>query len=328
MQTTQATRALLSLLLVVATAALFGMYKKTVEPFGCNKCRESNNAPYFQWMPMLFSMPAPQKCPEIAPVIVPMPSPQSAPSDPVDPPKKPPTTTPMLQEKAREPPAMTPTLIPQSSRQSEPNISGNTSSNVTNIDEISAEQKGLKIAAKRSELLPLINQQRSCMKKNQLVKVEALDAAAQKLANEIITTDMRTDYPQFSIGSEVTVQDRAKSENWAGELSSLQQIIQYSKQLHENNTSEMFIKDVMCDNPTVQDRQKTKELLMSEDFNCVGIGWGVGNEETTKTNTKSVYVIVLGKDSKIVAPAPDTSVIDNGTCLDWSLPSNCPPVEP
>ncbi len=171
--------------------------------------------------------------------------------------------------------------------------------------------------------MPLINQERACAGVVSLKRDDALDAAAQRLAEEIIVNDLRTDFPHFSHLSDTTVDERAKAEGWTGFTSAegnLQQIIQYSKQLYDTNTPKAFITDAMCDNPVTQDTKATSKILLNPNFNCIGIGYGLGNADSVKMNTKSCFVIVVGKNNKVVTQV-EPKPLD---CLNWELKSNCP----
>jgi uncharacterized protein YkwD len=175
----------------------------------------------------------------------------------------------------------------------------------------------------RDELTPLINKERACAGLISFKRDESLDAAAQRLAEEIIVNDLRTDFPHFSHLSDTTVDDRVKAEGWTGFTSAegnLQQIIQYSKQLYNTNTPKAFIADAMCDNPVSQDAKATSKILLNPNFNCIGIGYGLGNAESAKMNTKSCFVIVVGKNNKVVTQV-GTKPLD---CLNWALKTNCP----
>jgi uncharacterized protein YkwD len=183
--------------------------------------------------------------------------------------------------------------------------------------------RGTILSQIRAELTPLINQERACAGLVSLKRDEALDAAAQRLAEEIIVNDLRTDFPHFSHMSDTTVDERAKAEGWTGFTSAegnLQQIIQYSKQLYDTNTPKAFISDAMCDNPVTQDTKATSKILLNPNFNCIGIGYGLGNADSVKMNTKSCFVIVVGKNNKVVTQV-EPKPLD---CLNWELKSNCP----
>ncbi len=340
------------LLLITAMVSLFQMHNQLKETFkscckrcgscggGCNGGCNNNTAPYFQWMPMMFTMPAPAKCPEPVVVIADLEPPVQ-----VAPPKAPPTTpaavakpvttAPAVTTKApapktsssTKPPAKSTTPVPGS--KSTLKFSGMRLPTVAPIEpgKLNPNLRGTILSQIRTELMPLINKERACAGLVSLKRDEALDAAAQRLAEEIIVNDLRTDFPHFSHMSDTTVDERVKAEGWTGFTSAegnLQQIIQYSKQLYDTNTPKAFIADAMCDNPVSQDAKATSKILLNPNFNCIGIGYGLGNADSVKMNTKSCFVIVVGKNNKVVTQV-EPKPLD---CLNWELKSNCPDLEP
>ena len=78
----------------------------------------------------------------------------------------------------------------------------------------------------------------------------------------------------------------------------------------------MVIRDIMCD-PAGSNRK----ILMNEIYTSVGIGYGRGNSLDARTNTKSVYVLLFGKDPAVTAP-PIMPPKD-GNCTNWSIQSAC-----
>jgi uncharacterized protein YkwD len=175
---------------------------------------------------------------------------------------------------------------------------------------------GTILASVRKEMLPLINRERTCANLKGLVIDDNLNDAAQRLAVEVIEYDLRTDYPHLSLFDQVTVDDRVKATQWKGAAGTgnIDQIIQFSKLLYDTNTPPMVVRDIMCDG-------SSKKKMMNESFTSVGIGYGRGNSSDTRTNTKSVYIMLFGKDPAITAP-PIMPPKD-GNCTDWSIKSTC-----
>lgn len=330
------------LFLIVALVSVIQMHLQLKETFSscCKRCGSCGTctcgaAPYFQWMPMMFTMPVPPKCPEPAPMATMPPAPPATTPFVTQPPvttAKPTTTT-------AEPTSTTPRPTTPRPGTTTPNLRGGKGGggasfrfqpDVPAVDtgKLDPNLQGTILAKIRADLFPLINHERACARVPRLNEDASLHSAAQSFAEELITSDLRPDYPHFSIGADTTVDDRVARTGWKGLTSStgnLEQIIQYSRQLYDTNTPETFIKDIMCENPAVsQDTLATRRLLLSSNFNCIGIGYGLGNADTAKTNTKSCFVIVLGKDPKVVTQVdnPPTS-----TCVAWDLKQNCPPME-
>lgn len=340
------------LLLITAMVSIFQMHNQLKETFkscckNCGSCGGgcnggcNNTAPYFQWMPMMFTMPAPAKCPEPVMVIAAepelpvqvVPPVESAPSTPAavaKPATAAPTTTKAPTPKSTSstrPPTRSTTPLPGS--KSGLRSSAMTFPTVAPIEpgKLDPNLRGTILAQIRAELIPLINQERACAGVVSLKRDEALDAAAQRLAEEIIVNDLRTDFPHFSHLSDTTVDERVKAEGWTGFTSAegnLQQIIQYSKQLYDTNTPKAFIADAMCDNPVSLDANATSKILLNPNFNCIGIGYGLGNADSAKMNTKSCFVIVVGKNNKVVTQVAAKPM----DCLNWELKSNCPDLAP
>jgi len=177
---------------------------------------------------------------------------------------------------------------------------------------------GTILADVRKEMYPLINRERTCANLKGFVADENLNEAAQKLALEVIEYDLRTDYPHLSILDQVTVDDRVKATQWKGGVGAgnIDQIIQFSKLLYDTNRPTMVIRDIMCDVAGSH-----KKIMMNEGYTSIGIGYGRGNSSDVRTNTKSVYVLLFGKDPSVKAP-PITPPKD-GNCTNWSIQSAC-----
>lgn len=165
----------------------------------------------------------------------------------------------------------------------------------------------------------MINKERTCAQLKGVVLDPNLNSAAQKLAIEIIELDMRTDYPNLSKLDMMTVDARVSATEWKGApgAGNLEQVIQYSKFLYDTNVPLVVIQDLMCDkDPT------NKNTLLNPVYTSVGIGFGRGNSNDPKINTKSVYVLLFGKDSSV--KAQDILPPKDGSCTNWSLPGACP----
>ncbi len=175
---------------------------------------------------------------------------------------------------------------------------------------------GTILANVRKEMLPLINKERTCANLKGLVIDDNLNDAAQRLAVEVIEYDLRTDYPHLSLFDQITVDDRVKAAQWKGATGAgnIDQIIQFSKLLYDTNTPTMVIRDIMCDS-------SSKKKMMNENYTSVGVGYGRGNASDTRTNTKSVYILLFGKDPAVKAP-PIVPPKD-GNCTDWSNKKAC-----
>ena len=172
-------------------------------------------------------------------------------------------------------------------------------------------------------MFPLINKERTCAQLKGVVLDVNLNSAAQKLAIEIIELDLRTDYPNFSKLDLMTVDARVSSTEWKGArgAGNLEQVIQYSKFLYDTNVPTVVIQDLMCDKD-----QTNKKTLLNPLFTSVGIGFAKGNNNDTRMNTKSVYVLIFGTDSSV--KAQDILPPKDGSCTNWSLPGACPVLAP
>ena len=308
------------LFLVIISISI--MYKR-VESFACRKKKKkkcmANETKYIPW-PIFFGIPQKED-----PVITPAPPamtmpPARIPDPPViiadDPPmeeepdmdmepdiiKLPMQTFPPVEMGTQAPRRILPPPLP---------------SNKGSLDR-EMMQSGTILAEARKEMYPLINNERTCATLKGLVLDSNLNDAAQKLAVEIIEYDLRTDYPNMSILDQVTVDDRVKSTEWKGGVGvgNVDQILQFSKLLYDTNKPSIVIKDIMCSS-----NAKNKKIMMNELYTSVGIGYGRGNATDTKTNTKSVYVLLFGKDPNVTAP-PIMPPKD-GNCKDWANKSAC-----
>jgi uncharacterized protein YkwD len=176
---------------------------------------------------------------------------------------------------------------------------------------------GTILAEVRKDMFALLNKERTCANLKGFVIDNNLNDAAQKLAVEVIEYDLRTDYPNMSLLDQVTVDDRVKATEWKGAVGAgnIDQIIQFSKLLHDTNSPPMVIKDIMCE------EDGSKKKLMNENYTSVGIGYGRGNSDDTRMFTKSVYVLLFGKDPS--PAAPPIMPPKDGDCRDWNLPIAC-----
>lgn len=312
--------------LFLVTVIISILYNKVYETFscGCKKRRKRcspppvNETKYIPW-PIFFGIPQEEEAPD----------PPTAPPCPLPPP----TTKPPTMTSGKSLTTNTPTAKPiELPRVTFPPLKMVTTRSPTQTPTPNRNRGSLDpemvldptiLFQVRKELYPLINKERTCASLKGLVIDNNLHDAAQRLALEVFKeTDLRTDYPNMSLQDQTTVDDRVKATGWKGATGAgnLNQIIQYSKLLYDTNNPPMVIKDIMCD-PSA----KNKTIMMSEEYTSVGIGYGRGNATDARTNTKSVYVLVFGKDPNVKAP-PITPPKD-GNCIDYKNKNACSVVD-